>query len=97
MEEKIAEKLSCLAGRNTFTLFTWIKCLGAVRGRKVSGSGTVSAFLSLMWFCWLYRVWTTTVRCELAGMRITTSKSEAMDVNQKKVGCPLWGSGVKGD
>ncbi|TWW60228.1 hypothetical protein D4764_05G0003180 [Takifugu flavidus] len=28
--------------------------------------------------------------CEAAGMKISTSKSEAMVLNRKKVECPLW-------
>ncbi|KAI3351356.1 hypothetical protein L3Q82_005899 [Scortum barcoo] len=31
--------------------------------------------------------------CEVAGMRISTSKSEAMVLNRKRVACPLWVGG----
>ncbi|KAI3371969.1 hypothetical protein L3Q82_006839 [Scortum barcoo] len=32
-------------------------------------------------------------KCEVAGMRISTSKSKAMVLDRKRVACPLWVGG----
>ncbi|KAK3562555.1 hypothetical protein QTP86_002034 [Hemibagrus guttatus] len=46
----------------------------------------------LMLSCWLLQAWTYSMhwgilQCEAAGMRVSTSKSEAMVLDQKKVAC----------
>ncbi|KAI3358013.1 hypothetical protein L3Q82_003033 [Scortum barcoo] len=52
----------------------------------------------MMLSCWLHQTRTFSVdwfaaECEVAGMRIGTSKSEAMVLNWKRVACPLWVGG----
>uniref|UniRef100_A0AAV2MIF0 Reverse transcriptase domain-containing protein n=1 Tax=Knipowitschia caucasica TaxID=637954 RepID=A0AAV2MIF0_KNICA len=74
------------------------KYLGAARGRRGSGSETTGfhlCCLRTMLSCWLQRTrtcsmhWGVAAECEAAGMRISTSKSEAMVLDRKKVPCPL--------
>ncbi|KAK3523556.1 hypothetical protein QTP70_002465 [Hemibagrus guttatus] len=53
----------------------------------------------MMLSCWLLQAWTYSMHwgilqcvkceCEAAGMRVSTSKSEAMVLDQKKVACTL--------
>ncbi|KAI3363659.1 hypothetical protein L3Q82_001288 [Scortum barcoo] len=53
-------------------------------------------FLQMMLSCWLHQTRTFSMywsglqpKCEAAGMRISTSKSEAMVLDWKRVACPL--------
>ena len=53
--------------------------------------------LQMTWFCWLLRPVTSSrfaVECEAIGMRVSTSKSEAMVPCRKMVDCPLRLAGV---
>ncbi|KAI3364636.1 hypothetical protein L3Q82_011416 [Scortum barcoo] len=61
-----------------------------------SGAGAWFALLAMMLSCWLHQARTFSVywgglqqKCEAAGMRISTSKSEAMVLDRKRVACPL--------
>ncbi|KAI3376691.1 hypothetical protein L3Q82_017116 [Scortum barcoo] len=74
--------------------------LGVARGRRESGLGTTGfhlCFLRMMLSCWLHQARTFSMcwrrfaaECEAAGMRISTSKSEAMASRPEKGGmCPL--------
>ncbi|KAI3370041.1 hypothetical protein L3Q82_024842 [Scortum barcoo] len=73
--------------------------LGVARGRRESGLGTTGfhlCFLRMMLSCWLHQARTVqhvlerfAAECEAAGMRISTSKSEAMVLDRKRVACPL--------
>lgn len=67
---------------------------GGVSGSVVSGSRF--CFSQIMWFCWLH--WAITfefvlglfaAKCEVAGMRIRSSKSKAIVLSWKRVECPL--------
>ncbi|KAI3360604.1 hypothetical protein L3Q82_002472 [Scortum barcoo] len=57
--------------------------------------------LVMMLSCWLHQARTPfsmywerfAAECEAAGMRISTSKSEAMVLDRKRVACPLWVGG----
>ncbi|KAI3371194.1 hypothetical protein L3Q82_023826, partial [Scortum barcoo] len=57
----------------------------------------ISAFCRMMLSCWLHQTRTFSMywrrrlqsECEAAGMRISTSKSEAMVLDRKRVACPL--------
>ncbi|KAI3351536.1 hypothetical protein L3Q82_020378 [Scortum barcoo] len=80
-----------------------VRFLGVARGRRESGLGTTGfhlCFLRMMLSCWLHQARTfsmcwsglqPSVKCEAAGMRISTSKSEAMVLDRKRVACPLPG------
>ncbi|KAI3364976.1 hypothetical protein L3Q82_001140 [Scortum barcoo] len=73
--------------------------LGVARGRRESGLGTTGfhlCFLQMMLSCWLHSsqdlqhvLERFAAECEAAGMRISTSKSEAMVLDRKRVACPL--------
>ncbi|KAI3355396.1 hypothetical protein L3Q82_018240 [Scortum barcoo] len=74
------------------------------RGRRESGLGTTGfhlCFLQMMLSCWLHQssqdlqhvLERFAAECEAAGMRISTSKSEAMVLDRKRVACPLRVSG----
>ncbi|KAI3360350.1 hypothetical protein L3Q82_014667, partial [Scortum barcoo] len=68
------------------------------RGRRESGLGTTGfhlCFLRMMLSCWLNQgqdlqhvLERFAAECEAAGMRISTSKSEAMVLDRKRVGVP---------
>ncbi|KAI3367151.1 hypothetical protein L3Q82_008206 [Scortum barcoo] len=58
--------------------------------------GILWGVLHMMLSCWLHQARTFSVcwsglqpKCEAAGMRISTSKSEAMVLDRKRVACPL--------
>ncbi|KAI3368000.1 hypothetical protein L3Q82_026820 [Scortum barcoo] len=78
----------CIAGR----------FLGVARGRRESGLGTTGfhlCFLQMMLSCWLHSsqdlqhvLERFAAECEAAGMRISTSKSEAMVLDREKGGVP---------
>ncbi|KAK3526284.1 hypothetical protein QTP70_022683 [Hemibagrus guttatus] len=60
--------------------------LGAARGWR--------ELLQMMLSCWLLQAWTYSMhwgvlQCEAAGIRVSTSKSEAMVLDWKKVACTL--------
>ncbi|KAI3370569.1 hypothetical protein L3Q82_007074 [Scortum barcoo] len=73
--------------------------VSVARGRRESGLGTTGfhlCFLRMMLSCWLHQgqdlqrvLERFAAECEAAGMRISTSKSEAMVLDRKRVACPL--------
>ncbi|KAI3358771.1 hypothetical protein L3Q82_015170, partial [Scortum barcoo] len=74
--------------------------LGVARGRRESrfGNHRISSLLFawMMLSCWLHSsqdlqhvLERFAAECEAAGMRISTSKSEAMVLDRKRVACPL--------
>ncbi|KAI3377171.1 hypothetical protein L3Q82_009083 [Scortum barcoo] len=75
--------------------------LRAVRSLCTTGAGAWFALPAMMLSCWLHSsqdlqqsvLERFAAECEAAGMRISTSKSEAMVLDRKRVVCPLWVSG----
>ncbi|KAI3362173.1 hypothetical protein L3Q82_012491, partial [Scortum barcoo] len=69
---------------------------GAWRESSLGTTGFHLCFLQMMLSCWLHQARTFSMywggfaaECEAAGMRISTSKSEAMVLDRKRVVCPL--------
>ena len=79
------------------SLFLWTEFLGAVKGRRGSGSHWISSLLFADVAVLLapssqnlhHVLERFATECEAAGMRIRTSKSKAMVLNWKKLACSL--------
>lgn len=77
-----------------FSYFLWTEFLGWAKWQEASSESHL-CFLRMMWFCWRQQVALQlalkhlTPECEVLGMKISISNSEAMIIRRKGVLCPL--------